>query len=133
MSKTIVIISCLVVLLVVFSTSTSQRYATADSSTAASLATSTPIKHIVIIMQENHAFDNMFGTFPGLPSGYAENLNTCMPVKPPAATPCIKPWNADSKQTLIQGRDIPHTRGAALKAYNGGAMNGFVKAMPSDA
>jgi len=25
----------------------------------------TPISHVVIIMMENHSFDNLFGTFPG--------------------------------------------------------------------
>ena len=28
-------------------------------------ATDTPIKHVVVIMQENRTFDHMFGTFPG--------------------------------------------------------------------
>ena len=27
-------------------------------------ATRTPIKHFVTLMQENHSFDNYFGTFP---------------------------------------------------------------------
>src|SRR6266568_1023128 len=31
----------------------------------------TPIQHVVIIMQENHTFDNMFGRFPGV-NGYSE-------------------------------------------------------------
>src|ERR1700730_12820927 len=132
MKKKIVIISWLIVLLVLFSSSSYQRFTSADLSPAAAYATATPIKHIVIIMQENHSFDNMFGIFPGLPSAFAENLNTCMPVNPPALTPCIKPWNADSKQTMIQGADIYHTRGAALKAYHNGNMNGFVKAMASN-
>ena len=26
----------------------------------------TPIRRVVVIMKENHAFDNYFGTFPGL-------------------------------------------------------------------
>src|SRR6266705_2026678 len=26
----------------------------------------TPIQHVVIIMMENHTFDNYFGTFPGV-------------------------------------------------------------------
>lgn len=127
MSKKIIIISFLVAVLVVFSSSSYQRYTSAEISQALAPATNTPIKHIVIIMQENHDFDNMFGTFPGLPSGFAENLSVCMPN--PGGT-CIKPWNADSKSN-IQGTDIPHTRSAALKAYDNGKMDGFVKDMPS--
>jgi len=30
----------------------------------ASTATATPIQHVIIIMQENHTFDNYFGTYP---------------------------------------------------------------------
>src|SRR2546421_11870328 len=36
------------------------------------VAGSTPIRHVFVIMKENHAFDNYFGTFPGadgIPSG----------------------------------------------------------------
>ena len=39
----------------------------------------TPIRHLVMLMQENHSFDNYFGTYPGadgLPAG------VCMPVRP---------------------------------------------------
>ena len=39
----------------------------------------TPIRHLVMLMQENHSFDNYFGTYPGadgLPAG------VCMPVLP---------------------------------------------------
>src|ERR1700730_17549854 len=74
----------------------------------------TPIQHIVIIMQENHPFDNMFGTYPGLPQGFGLNLSTCIPlsISQRAMNPCIKPWNADSKQLTIQGRDLGHTRGS---------------------
>jgi phospholipase C len=130
MSKRLIIISFLVAVLVVFSSSSYQHYTSAEMASAVAPATATPIKHIVIIMQENHAFDNMFGTFPGLPAGFSENLSVCMP-NPGGA--CIKPWNANSQLATIQGRDIPHTRSAALKAYDGGAMDGFVKDMPSTA
>jgi len=45
--------------------------------------TVSPIKHIVIIVRENHSFDNIFGTFPGadgttrarLPNGHIVLLN----------------------------------------------------------
>ena len=41
----------------------------------------TPIEHFMFLMQENHSFDNYFGTYPGadgIPKG------TCMPVGVPA-------------------------------------------------
>jgi len=116
----------LVAILVIFSSSY-DRFTTSSFSLVP--APKTPIQHIVFIVQENHAFDNMFGVYPGLPSGFGLNLNVCIPYNPPASTPCIKPWDADLKQSLIQGQDIPHARTAALKEYNSGAMNGFVKTL----
>jgi phospholipase C len=89
-------------------------------------STATPIRHVVIIMQENHSFDNMFGTFPGLPSGYGLNLGFCEPNSPGHPTPCTKPWNADSTQATTQTMDIRHTRIGALQAYDNAKMDGFV-------
>jgi phospholipase C len=43
--------------------------------------TNTPIKHFISLMQENHSFDNYFGTYPGA-DGIPEG--TCMPVNPRA-------------------------------------------------
>ena len=49
----------------------------------------TPIRHIVVLMQENHSFDNYFGTYPGadgLPAG------TCLPKSfRNAALGCARP------------------------------------------
>ena len=49
----------------------------------------TPIKHFMFLMQENHSFDNYFGTYPGadgIPKG------TCMPVGPTEPKGgCVKP------------------------------------------
>src|SRR5579872_4789359 len=61
----------------------SQNNALVNGQTAP--AAKTPIKHIVFLIQENHAFDNFFGTFPNLPRNYSLDLNTCMPVEPPKA------------------------------------------------
>lgn len=128
------IILCSVFILVIFSTSSYQTYNFASSRVVFSPPSNTPIKHIVIIMQENHAFDNMFGTYPGLPAGYGLSLSTCMPnsLTQKKKTPCTKPWNADSKQLTIQGLDISHTRSSALKAYDDGKMNGFIANDPLD-
>ena len=86
----------------------------------------TPIKHIVFLIQENHPFDNLFGTFPNVPSNFSLNRNTCMPEKPPNAKPCEKPFNADN-MPLVQQTDQCHTAVCANAAYNNGKMNGFYK------
>ncbi len=36
----------------------------------------TPIRHLVVLMQENHSFDNYFGTYPGADGIPAA---TCLP------------------------------------------------------
>ena len=52
----------------------------------------TPIEHFIVIMQENHTFDNYFGTYPGADGILA---GTCMPVNPfeQAATNCVEPFH----------------------------------------
>src|SRR5215470_4100990 len=62
----------------------------------------TPIKHVVVIMMENHSFDNMFGTFPGA-NGRSD--------LPRASNPIITDLNHDD----------PSTR----SDIDGGAMDGF--------
>jgi phospholipase C len=61
--------------------------------------TTTPIKHVIIMMQENHTFDSMFGTFPG-----ANGVTL-----PPASNP--------------PPGDIDHSAPATLAAIDGGAMD----------
>jgi phospholipase C len=46
-----------------------------------SSATSIPIKHLIFIIQENHSFDNYFGTYPG-----ANGLNNAPPCCPTTLT-----------------------------------------------
>src|SRR5262249_46762850 len=36
--------------------------------------TTNPIQHVVVIMEENHTFDNYFGQFPGVGAQYAQTL-----------------------------------------------------------
>jgi len=64
-------------------------------------AGSSPISHVVIIMLENHTFDNYFGTFPG---AYGATL-------PQAPNP--------------MPRDYNHGSEAALSAIDGGKMDHF--------
>jgi phospholipase C len=84
----------------------------------------TPIEHFLVVMQENHTFDNYFGTYPGadgIPAG------TCMPVQPnnPANKDCIKPFH------LVGGKstDLDHSAQTSKLQYANGQMNGFVEAL----
>ncbi len=89
----------------------------------------TPIKHIIFLIQENHSFDNLFGTFPNLPSGYDLNSSTCIPYKENQTSkyPCEKPFNADNMPT-IQAADLRHGARGSIAAYDNGKMDGFYQA-----
>ena len=80
------------------------------------------IKHVFVIMQENHTFDNYFGTYPGV-DGIPTTVN--MPIDPAAkAGPVAQPYHLPSLRT----QDLDHSQISAEVAYNGGRMNGFVAA-----
>ena len=91
---------------------------------AAEARQATPIEHFVVLMQENHSFDNYFGTYPGadgIPS------DTCMPVEG-AARPCVRPFH-------LGGRPVPnlsHNPRTDRIQYAGGRMDGFVRAASAD-
>ena len=65
-------------------------------------STTTPITHVVVLMMENRTFDSLFGRFPNA-NGVTE---------PRASNP-------------LEG-DNDHTSPAALAAYDGGKMDGFL-------
>src|SRR6266568_2859179 len=77
------------------------------------------IKHIIFITQENRSFDNYFGTFPGavgIPKG------VCAP--DPRNGGCRRPW-VDHHNS---NGNNPHAEEPFKIDYNGGKMNGFVRA-----
>ncbi|MBV9178751.1 MAG: alkaline phosphatase family protein [Nitrososphaeraceae archaeon] len=87
-----------------------------------------PIKHIVVIMQENHSFDNYFGVYPGA-NGIPKNV--CMPVDPDHPSNnghCVKPFLS----TNPTSEDIPHGYQSSVVAYNNAKMNGFMLAENED-
>jgi phospholipase C len=77
----------------------------------------------MVLMQENHSFDNYFGTYPGADGIPA---NTCMPVDPTGATTtdCVAPFHIGDSGVA----NIGHTSSVFAKEYNNGALNGFVSA-----
>ncbi len=90
---------------------------------ATEIKTSTPIKHLLYLMQENHSFDNYFGTYPGA-EGVPDGV--CMPVEPddPSNTECVRPFYVGDMPIT----DLGHTINVFYDQVNEGRMNGFVYA-----
>lgn len=82
----------------------------------------TPIEHLIVLLQQNHTFDNYFGTYPG-----ADGLppDTCVPLNPRngADTRCVQPYHLDAYP------DLDHSHVTFLRQYNEGRMDGFVDAL----
>ncbi len=77
------------------------------------------IKHVVWVIQENHSFDNYFGTFPGV-DGIPPA--TCLP-KMPGSKACVKPFHMPAGAPPC---DLGHAWPLAHAAYDNGKMDGFV-------
>ena len=71
-----------------------------------------PIKHVVVIVKENHTFDNYFGSVPGAEgtSTYTKSDGTKLPV----------PHAPDTVD-----HDLSHAHSAGLVDYNNGKMDGW--------
>ncbi|MCI4367430.1 MAG: hypothetical protein L3K08_06730 [Thermoplasmata archaeon] len=89
------------------------------------------IDHIVIVMMENHAFDNYFGVYcphrnqhcsqkvDGIPSG------TCVPKDPSNVTlGCVTPFPLGRQQWSLH-QPLPHSQNSSLASYDNGSMDGF--------
>ena len=70
-----------------------------------------PIQHVIIIVKENHSFDNLFGRFPGADGARSASVKNR--VVPLATTPDVLE------------HDLGHGQWAAMRAINDGKMNGF--------
>ncbi len=84
---------------------------TNDSARLVPPASAVPIKHVVVIIQENRSFDNIFAGYPGADaptSGMMSNGKVVPLHRINFGTP-----------------DLDHSYGGSLTDYNGGRMNGF--------
>lgn len=90
--------------------------ATRATPSSAATPNASPIQHVVVVMLENHSFDNYFGTFPGA-NGIPTNV--CLPQATSAS--CVTPYHV----TALQG-DLPHVYPAAVWDIDNGRMDGFV-------
>ncbi len=69
-------------------------------------ASSSPIKHLVYIVQENHSFDNYFGTYPGV-NGIPQGL--AVPMNPNSSgSLLVQPFHLNVSQGIsIVGDELP--------------------------
>src|SRR5579862_23063 len=108
---------------------------------ASDLATTTPIKHLVIIFGENRSFDHYFGTYPnarnikGEPQFHALSntptvnglgnalLNNNPNLNPANGAGAANPFRFDRSQANTQ--DMDHDYMAEQQAFDGGVMDLF--------
>lgn len=95
--------------------------------------TTIPIDHVVFLVMENHAFDNLFGTYCQEPSSYCSATvnglpsGTCVPENlTDLARGCVRPYPFPARDLSIP--DQPHDWPNAWEALNNGSMNGFYRA-----
>lgn len=73
----------------------------------ASSTTTTPIQHVIVIMQENHSFDNYFGTYPTANDTLLEATTAHLePVKGLAGSVCV-PYHASCVSPHLSTSDSP--------------------------
>ena len=96
-------------------------YSISMAPTARRAAPTTPIDHVVVIMKENHAFDNYFGTFPRV-DGIPSNITV-----PDDNGGLLAPHWLNATWTW----ELPHSREAMLTSYNAGKNDGFTIAADS--
>ena len=79
-----------------------------------------PIDTVVVVMQEDRTFNNYFGTYPGA-NGWPEGFT--MPLDPlDSSDGGVAPFKLDRTRTP----SLPHSAKAMVRAFNEGAMNGFI-------
>ena len=91
---------------------------------------STPIQHVVIIMQENRSFDSYFGTFPGAngpPPGICVPLS---PAQPNGA--CVAPFHDPHDVNAGGPHGAKYSQYDADDGLNTFKMDGFVGAQTVD-
>jgi phospholipase C len=97
------------------------------------------IQHVVVIVQENHSFDNYFGTYTspsgapvdGIPLNKYGVPKVCVP-DPMAHNPCVRPYLATTNPYLAYTLwDPPHLWQYAqtdIVGINGKKMTGYIQA-----
>jgi len=87
---------------------------------ARNIPTQTPIKHVIVIVQENHTFFNYFGDFPGVEGGVSDAI--CMP-RDALNFSCQKAF--ETNDPISTGK-LSTDGYAAQMAFDNGSMDRFL-------
>lgn len=138
-TATVVGIATLAAAGVVAATATSSA-STPQASPQRPVRTATPIKHLVVIFDENVSFDHYFGTYPSakntdgtrfVANRHTPRANTLVTAGLLAHNPnAFAPSRLSATQALTC--DQNHGYGPEQKAYNGGRMDKFVENVSVD-
>jgi phospholipase C len=100
----------------------------------AAAKTATPIKHLVVIFQENVSFDHYFGTYPNAANTDGTKFKASDDTPSVnGLTPALLTNNPNAAQPKRLGADMlltcdqDHDYGPEQKAFNGGLMNKFIE------
>lgn len=93
-----------------------------------SSSSSSPIQHVVIVVQENRTFNDFFATYPG-----ADGTTVGREVANSDCMPRIKKGSINlAKAALFIPHDLDHQYRGYKVAYDGGNMDGFDKILYQD-
>ena len=82
-------------------------------------AAQSPIAHVVIVIQENRSFDDLFALFPGA-DGATRGL---MEVK--QGSKYVDQWETLKPHALIMPKDVQHCHASFVTSYDDKKMDGF--------
>jgi phospholipase C len=80
---------------------------------------STPIQHVVLIVQENRSFDNLFALFPGADGATRGKMKVKRGGK------YVDRWAPLQSHPLVMASDIQHCHAAFATSFDKGKMDGF--------
>ncbi|HEY2476651.1 MAG TPA: alkaline phosphatase family protein, partial [Candidatus Cybelea sp.] len=93
--------------------------APASRSPVGPLTSNSPITHVVLIVQENRSFDDLFALFPGADGA------TRGQAKLKRGGAWVNRWVTLRAQPLAQVRGVGHCHAAFVTSYDGGKMDAF--------
>jgi phospholipase C len=100
-----------------------------QKTTCSGVCPATNIEHLVVIVQENHTFDNHFGAYCTAPAGSNPTCNTgpsCCEAMPATDPMGVAPQTITD--TVLGGRDPDHTQACEMAEMDDGKMDMYSNA-----